>query len=272
MSHRADSTSVLARAGYTVTPPAQASTAATAGTGSAHSGAGPRRLTAAAVVRHAQRSGAVEEWLQEMEQTLRAESCSEIGDAECALPADASPAAVAAMHASATGGDERDAPLCPLERRLLARMLAAADADPSLRALLQDAEGGHAHGRASVSVAAQPSLHDLVRRAGQVCARTILDQPSAAHSNSNSRSARASRVHPSSVLPQLHERCAAAYRAVAHARPRPSDPAHPAGWTGAQGDTVRAAVTAPLLDSRADRLLSATAEDLLMHMDNERLT
>jgi len=261
-SHRIDTTSVLARAGYTVTTTVQQPLAAQTSSHSARSA--PKALTAAAVVRHAQRSGATEGWLQEMEQAVRAESYGESDGPDSLLPPDASAAAVAAMQPSASSGD--DAPLCPLERRLLARMLSSAEADPSLRALLRDAEGGDAHGRAS----AQPSLHDLVRRAGQLCARTILDQPAAPPSAAHSSRARA--THPSSVLPELHERCAAAYRAVAQAQPQPSDPAHPASWTGAEGETVRAAVGAPLLDSRADRLLSATAEDLLLHMQNERST
>jgi hypothetical protein len=167
-------------------------------------------------------------------------------------------------------------------------MLAAAEADPSLRALLHEAAGGDsdAHGHILVAGPAPPTLPDLVRRAGQLCAKTILDPipapvaaaTPAAHAHTSIQPNRplaratAATPHPSSVLPELHDRCTTAYRSVAHAQTRPSDPLHPPGWAGVEGDAVRAAVGAPLLDSRADRLLSATAEALLLHLQNERRT
>jgi len=133
--------------------------------------------------------------------------------------------------------DGAEAPLSALEERLLERLLAFVDSDPEVAALLRAAE--------RAEQGPPPSLHELMRAVNQRCQRTVLAPPQARH--------------PASILPELQSRCGNAFERVSHAPPQSGDPAPPSEWEASERET------------RAGRLLAASAESLILSLQNEQV-
>ncbi len=155
---------------------------------------------------------------------------------------------LADMEAEACEHSDGAAPLSAdalsaFEERLLSRLLTFVDHDPEVRSLLSAVERADRPG-------APPKLHELVRDVNQRCQRTILAPAQ------HSRSYRAAEA--TSILPELHTRCSQAFRHIAYAAPRPSDPI-PSTANGTSS-------------ARADGLLAAAAEHIVLTAQNEEVT
>jgi len=170
-----------------------------------------------------------------------------------------------------------------LDTFLFDRILAKLSAHPEVSSILRELESTHSTG----SLSASASVSSTMSRLMQVMERTIFsNQVTDAQKRRESDTSLMHRSQPTdSIRPYLNSLAHQAFNFVKHA-PSPADQRssalsasttcslfghvrHPLEWVGPAGRTSRG--SAPLLDSRLDRVISSACESFVLAAQNSQI-